>query len=63
MKPLAQEYRGADEWTRIRGGVLRAYRWQYIFSGVEDPRFQELVGRLVNPDHGRRLQEALSTLM
>jgi hypothetical protein len=52
-----------EEIRRIREGVVRAYRWQYVFSGVEHPRFQELVGRLVNPDQGRRLQEALSTLM
>lgn len=27
----------------INDSVLGAYRWQYIFSGVEHPRFQELM--------------------
>src|SRR5687768_8094848 len=28
----------AGELTRLRAGVLKAYRWQYIVSGVQDPR-------------------------
>jgi hypothetical protein len=48
--------------TRIQNAVHRAYRWQYIFSGVEHPRYQELLGRLVNTNQAERLQKALGTL-
>lgn len=46
----------------VRDGVLRAYRWQYIFSGVEQTRFVEILDSLVTPDQGRRIRAALATL-
>ena len=39
-----------DEVKRIKDKVLKAYRWQYIFSGVEHPRFQELYNELTTKD-------------
>ena len=38
-----------DEVQRIKDCVLRGYRWQYIFSGVEHPRFSNALPRI---DHG-----------
>jgi hypothetical protein len=35
-----------NETRHINDGVLRAYRWQYVFSGVEQPRFQKLYKEL-----------------
>ena len=37
--------------SRARSGsrrrVLRAYRWQYIVSGVQEPRFQKMLGGMI----------------
>ncbi|MGA8262004.1 MAG: hypothetical protein WB783_17465 [Arenicellales bacterium] len=46
----------------IRDGVLRAYRWQYIVSGVQD-RFPEVLGRFINAEQGQRIQAALAPIM
>jgi hypothetical protein len=52
-----------EEVKRIRALVLKAYRWQYIFSGVDDRRFQQLIGGMINESQGNRIREALGTLM
>ena len=51
-----------DEVQRIKDGVLRAYRWQYIFSGVEHPRFQKLYNELTTDKQRQRVSSALATL-
>jgi hypothetical protein len=38
---------------RLRAGVLEAYRWQYIVSGVEDPRFMGILGSMITLGAGR----------
>jgi len=49
--------------TRLRNGVLAAYRWQYILSGVQLPRFQKIIGELVTPAQMQRIGTALAPLM
>ena len=51
-----------DEIARIKAGVLKAYRWQYIFSGVEHPRFQKLFIDLTTEDQRQRINAALAPL-
>jgi hypothetical protein len=51
-----------DEVQRIKDCVLRGYRWQYIFSGVEHPRFQTLYHELTTEDQRQRVSAALATL-
>ena len=51
-----------DEIQRIKEGVLRAYRWQYIFSGVDHPRFQKLYNELTTDEQRQRVSAALATL-
>jgi hypothetical protein len=51
-----------DELQRIKDGVLGAYRWQYIFSGVEHPRFQKLYNDLTTEEQRQRVSKALATL-
>jgi hypothetical protein len=46
----------------IRAGLLRAYRWQYIFSGAENERFGEILGELITAEQGERIQEALAPI-
>ena len=51
-----------DEIQRIKDGVLKAYRWQYIFSGVEHPRFQKLYSELTAEKQRQRVGAALKAL-
>ena len=51
-----------EEIERIKCGVLKAYRWQYIFSGVEHPRFQKLFVDLTTEDQRQKINTALASL-
>jgi len=51
-----------DQIARVKNTLLDAYRWQYIFSGVEHPRFQELFGRLTTEAQRERVAGALAPL-
>lgn len=51
------------EMERLHAGVLKAYRWQYIVSGVQDPRFNDLLGRMITPEHSKRIGEALGPIV
>jgi DNA-binding Lrp family transcriptional regulator len=50
------------EIRRLKEGVLKAYRWQYIFSGVEHPRFQKLYNELTTEHQRQRVSNALAPL-
>ena len=52
-----------EETEHIKECLLRAYRWQYIFSGVEHPRFQELLGNLTTEAQRQRINQSLAPLM
>ena len=47
---------------QIHALVLKAYRWQYIVSGVMEPRFQKVLFALVDEAQGARIQAALAPL-
>jgi hypothetical protein len=47
----------------VRDGVLKAYRWQYIISGVQEPRFVKALTGLISEDQGARINEALQPIM
>jgi hypothetical protein len=53
----------ADERQAMETGVLRAYRWQYIVSGVEHKHFARVLGRLTTPAQLKRIQEALAPIV
>jgi hypothetical protein len=53
----------ATESAQIRDGLLKAYRWQYIVSGVDEPRFANMLGSLLNSAQLRRIGEALSAIV
>jgi hypothetical protein len=48
---------------QVEATVLKAYRWQYIVSGVIEPRFQKLLGSLVSEAQMQRILGALGPLM
>jgi hypothetical protein len=48
---------------RLRVGVLGAYRWQYIVSGVKEPRFAQALGSMITDAQGARIANALTPIM
>ena len=42
---------------------LKAYRWQYIFSGAGHPRFQSNVKGMIGEDQMKRIEAALHALI
>ena len=53
----------SDDADAIRATLLRAYRWQYIVSGVEDPRFSDVLGSMITAQQGERIGAALAPLL
>jgi hypothetical protein len=51
------------ERERIHATVLKAYRWQYIVSGVMEPRFQKTLFGLVDAAQRARIESALAPLL
>jgi hypothetical protein len=48
--------------AQIHDTVLKAYRWQYIVSGVMAPRFQKVLFPMLDEAQGERIQRALAPL-
>ena len=53
----------AEERRAIEASVLKAYRWQYIVSGVQDGRFVGVLAGLVTQGQLERISAALAPLM
>ncbi len=53
----------AAEVERIRVLVLSAYRFQYIVSGVQEPRFADVLNALITPAQGARIGAALAPIL
>jgi hypothetical protein len=47
----------------IHATMLGAYRWQYITSGVQDARFLEVLGSMINAGQGARINAALAPIV
>jgi len=48
--------------VQVEAGVLKAYRWQYIVSGVMEPRFHRVLFSLLDDEQKARIQQALAPL-
>jgi hypothetical protein len=62
LSTAAGDY-SSDQADRVRTGLLRAYRWQYILSGAGHPRFGEILASLITPEQGQRIAGALAGLV
>jgi hypothetical protein len=51
-----------QELESLQQSILKAYRWQYILSGVQVPHFGKVLTSLITVEQGERIQAALSTL-
>ena len=47
----------------VHDALLKAYRWQYIVSGVQEPRFGEVLKALVTPAQMERIGKALAPIV
>jgi hypothetical protein len=43
--------------------LLDAYRWQYIVSGVTQPRFSKLLYRMITPAQAEHIGDALAPIV
>lgn len=53
----------ANERDVIEAETLAAYRWQYIVSGVQGPRFLAVLAELLTPAQRERIANALAPLV
>jgi hypothetical protein len=51
------------ETAQIKAGVLSAYRWQYIVSGLQHPHFARLLAQMTTPTQMARIQTALAPII
>ena len=53
---------GETEAAMIEAAFLKAYRWQYINSGVQHPQFAKVLSSLITEKQDQRIQAALAML-
>ena len=53
---------GQEEADAIKTMFLKAYRWQYLHSGAEHPKYRKVLSSLITEDQGQRIAAALATL-
>jgi len=53
----------AIEVDGLRATLLAAYRWQYIVSGVQIPRFSNMLNGMITPTQRERIGAALAPIM
>jgi hypothetical protein len=53
----------AEAASAIEDTFLAAYRWQYIVSGVQDERFQAILGGMVTEAQMQRIGAALAPIL
>lgn len=59
---LCERSFSVEEQQSIRDTLLRAYRWQYIFSGVRHPHFAKLLSGMTTRAQMQRLEAALAAI-
>jgi len=62
FQSIAEGRFDAGQQEQLRAGVLGAYRWQYILSGAQHPRFLKLLGGMITDEQGARVQSALAAI-
>jgi hypothetical protein len=51
-----------EQAQQISDKILKAYRWQYIMSGVMEPRFRKILFSAVDETRAMKIQDALAPL-
>ena len=60
---LATRKLGEADAAALHAGLLSAYRWQYIVSGVRNERFMEVLQAMLSPAQMQRVATALEPIM
>jgi hypothetical protein len=55
--------RPASDVERTREAFLAAYRWQYVVTGVREPRFSAILASLTTPAQRDRIGQALAPII
>ena len=53
----------SDQQRALRALVLKAYRWQFIISGVQHRHFNRLLTEFTTPAQRQRIQLALAPIL
>jgi hypothetical protein len=53
----------ASESEAVRATFLKAYRWQYLVSGVQDERFGKILGSITTAKQRERIGAALAPIL
>jgi len=59
----AARHFGDGEVDAIHRTTLAAYRWQYITTGVQDPRYLGILGPMLDAAQGARIEAALAPIV
>src|SRR5262249_29956037 len=62
FQSIAEGRFDAGQLAELREGVLRAYRWQYIVSGAQHPRFLKLLLGMITSEQAERVTRALAPI-
>jgi hypothetical protein len=62
MGIAGRSFTGA-EGAAVADAFLRAYRYQYIVSGVQDERFNKILGGMITAAQGARIGKALEPIV
>ena len=62
FQSIAEDRFDAGQVERLRAGVLRAYRWQYIVSGARHTRFLKLLLGMITGAQAERVTRALAPI-
>ena len=52
----------SNELEKVHETILKAYRWQYIISGVQVPQFGKVLTSIITPEQFERIGGALETI-
>jgi len=61
LTTLGRELSPAEQ-AVVADTFLRAYRHQYIATGVQEPRFVEVLGAMITDEQGERINKALAPI-
>jgi hypothetical protein len=53
----------SDENEAVHKSLLAAYRWQYIISGVQEPRFGQVLNGMITGNQASRIETAMAPIM
>ncbi len=63
FRKIAEGSFDAGQVAQLSDRVLRAYRWQYIISGAQHPRFLKLLTGMITPAQVERVTKALAPIV